>query len=276
MRIVAVFGILFSSIVVIRCSFLTLRRDKCTKLPPMCYQLINSEYTRMYLPNILNQSRYEDVVKELKVWKPLLNTTVCNARHQLKYFLCFTYAPVCVADHFIYTCQSFCRRLRDSCDPIMRSLNYSWPPFFDCNDEKKFRNNSTTMCISDAMLGLKQEECSCRRSYTRRALKSHICKSDFVISAWVPRHNRKGRYIHVKISRVFRQSSAYVRNVLQSPSTTLALFTAPKGCRCRRRLKQRSGRFLIIGRMESGRVLWVTALKKMQDRRMIRKIINKC
>lgn len=157
MRIVAVFGILFSSIVLIRCSFLTLRRDKCTKLPPMCYQLINSEYTRMYLPNILNQSRYEDVVKELKVWKPLLNTTVCNARHQLKYFLCFTYAPVCVADHFIYTCQSFCRRMRDSCDPIMRSLNYSWPPFFDCNDKKKFRNNSTTMCISDAMLGLKRK-----------------------------------------------------------------------------------------------------------------------
>ena len=131
----------------------TIRPDDCANVPPMCYKLISNKYTKMRLPNMLNHTRYEDVAADIKVWRPLLNSSKCNAANQLKYFLCFTYAPVCV-DKLISPCKSLCETVRDSCDPVMRQYNYSWPAFFNCNQQKKFHDDSSQMCINLKMLGI--------------------------------------------------------------------------------------------------------------------------
>ena len=131
------------------------KEDKCASVPAICGNLPSSNYTKMRLPNMFNHSRFEDVEKDIGIWLPLLPSTVCNAGDQLRYFLCFTYAPVCV-DKLISPCKSLCETVRDSCDPVMRqNSNYSWPSFFNCNQQRRFPDDSSQMCINLKMLGKK-------------------------------------------------------------------------------------------------------------------------
>lgn len=132
------------------------REYECTHVPPMCYKLISRKYIQMRLPNMLNQSRYSDIATALRVWQPLLNSRTCNAGDQLKYFLCFTYAPVCV-DTLISPCKSLCKAVRNSCDPVMRQHNYTWPVFFNCDQQTKFLNDNSQMCINLTMLSLRSK-----------------------------------------------------------------------------------------------------------------------
>ncbi len=133
-----------------------LKQDKCADVPPMCYQLVSPNYKKMRLPNMLNHTRDTDVIADLQLWEPLLNSSQCNAADQLKYFLCFTYAPVCV-DKLISPCKSLCETVRDSCDPVMRPYNRSWPAFFNCDQPNKFQDDSSQMCINLKMLGIKSK-----------------------------------------------------------------------------------------------------------------------
>lgn len=130
--------------------------NKCAPVPAMCNgSLPSSKYTTMLLPNMFNHSRFEDVQRDIEIWRPLLSSTVCNSGDQLRYFLCFTYAPVCV-DKLISPCKSLCETVRDSCDSVMRQYsNYSWPSFFNCDQRRRFPDDSSQMCINLNMLGKK-------------------------------------------------------------------------------------------------------------------------
>ena len=130
-------------------------KEKCVKLPEMCRKLSSSKYKSMRLPNMLNHTSSKSVESDINAWKPLLSSSECNAGDQLNYFLCFVYAPVCV-DTLISPCKSLCETVRDSCDPVMKkNSNYSWPAYFNCNEKKRFPEDSSLMCINMTMLGMK-------------------------------------------------------------------------------------------------------------------------
>lgn len=157
--------------VMIHCAFSSrLRSHYCVKVPEMCHKLISDNYTHMRLPNMLNHTRKEDVAGDLSLWNPLLQSKKCNAGNQLKYFLCFTYAPVCVEDttvnKLIPPCKSMCQSVRQSCEPVMKRHNYSWPQVFNCDQKYRFLDDETQMCISSRILAGIQKtntksECLC-------------------------------------------------------------------------------------------------------------------
>ena len=130
------------------------KEDNCYPVPKMCK---SENYTEMRLPNMFNHSRAKDVKRDIGIWQPLLQSPVCNSGGQLRYFLCFMYAPLCVLDNHegVKPCRSLCETVRDSCDPIMRQFsNYSWPSFFNCDQPRRFPV-ATPMCINPEMLGKK-------------------------------------------------------------------------------------------------------------------------
>ena len=248
---------------------------ECHVVPRMCQ--ISPSYKKMRLPNMFNDTRVKDVERTLEAWKPLFNSTTCNAGNQFKYFLCFTYAPVCV-QKLISPCKSLCETVRDSCDPVLRQYNHSWPSYFDCNQPKKFQDDSSQLCISLKMIGLANDACSCKGTYTKKTLKSLICSNDYVFSAWVRKHIKASNQIDVKPSRVFRRKPS-LHNLSRTNSVRLELTTTKKPCRCNKlRVKKKargSGRYLIIASNVSG-IMKVKAMKRMEDRQEIARIVRRC
>lgn len=152
-----------------------LQGGNCIKVPTMCHDLIKN-YTHMRLPNMLNQTRDTDVSADLNLWYPLLQSETCNAGNQLKYFLCFTYAPVCVDNDsvkkLIAPCRSVCQTVRYACEPVMRKNNYSWPEVFDCDKKHRFLDDASQMCISTMILN------SMKRMYIDVLVCMYVCNNN--------------------------------------------------------------------------------------------------
>ena len=134
------------------CSLSAVSPEGCVTVPDMCFKQTSENYTHMRLPNMLNHTRKDDVAADLGLWLPLLQSRECNKRNQLKFFLCLTYAPVCVdnksTNKFILPCKSMCESVRRSCEPIMRNHNYFWPKVFNCDQADRFFADQTEMCIN--------------------------------------------------------------------------------------------------------------------------------
>ena len=98
-----------------------------------------------------------------------------------------------------------------------------------------------------------------------------------MFSAWVTRKSRHNDRIEVKPSRIFLRKSSVVLNA--KGSVRLAVSHNENHCRCNRlRVKKRArggGRYLIIGDKVGGK-MEVTALKRMEDRHEITKMVKQC
>lgn len=120
------------------------RSPRCLKITdksaPLCVNL-SQGYNTMMLPNLLDHDTVQEVRQELAQWTPL----VASGCHQyLKHFLCSVYAPVCMMhDKPIKPCRSLCTTVRDSCEPLMKKHNYTWPPMLNCS---KYEQDD--VCIS--------------------------------------------------------------------------------------------------------------------------------
>lgn len=120
------------------------RSPRCYKITdktaPMCVNL-SQGYNEMMLPNLLDHDTPKEVRRELAQWTPL-QASGCHP--YLKHFLCSVYAPVCILDQPpIEPCRSLCSMVRNSCEPIMRMHNYTWPLMLNCS---KYKQNE--MCVS--------------------------------------------------------------------------------------------------------------------------------
>ena len=68
----------------------------------------------------------------MQQFKTLIDT---NCSHQLRFFLCSMFVPMCsekVSDP-IPSCQSVCFEARDSCRPVLQTVNLDWPPSLNCS-----------------------------------------------------------------------------------------------------------------------------------------------
>ena len=113
-------------------------RGHCQPVPKFCRNLTNGDsYTLMRLPNEFNNYHLNETVEAIRPWQQLVGR--CHSG--IKLFLCSIYAPICLHDKengmqvTIKLCKSFCLNVRDSCEPVMRNYNYSWPthPAFNCS-----------------------------------------------------------------------------------------------------------------------------------------------
>jgi len=126
-------------------------RGHCQPVPQFCRNLTNGNgYAMMRLPNEFNNYQLNETVEAIKPWRLLVGQ--CHAG--LKMFLCAIYAPICLDDVDketgepvkIKLCRSFCSRVRESCEPVMNSYNYSWPTHdaFNCSQYK-----DDLMCVRE-------------------------------------------------------------------------------------------------------------------------------
>lgn len=104
---------------------------------PLCANL-SLGYDRMMLPNFLRHDTAMEVRRELAQWSPLVGS---GCHPFLKHFLCSVFAPVCMPE-LIPPCRSLCSMVRNSCEPLMRRHNYTWPSMLDC---RKYPENN--MCV---------------------------------------------------------------------------------------------------------------------------------
>ena len=99
-----------------------------------------------------------------------------------------------------------------------------------------------------------------------------------VFSAWVTKHMKARKQIDVKPSRVFRPKAS-LHNLSRRKSVRLELTTTKKNCRCNRlRVKKKargSGRYLIIASNVGG-IMKVKAMKRMEDRQEIARMVRRC
>ncbi|XP_015754654.1 PREDICTED: secreted frizzled-related protein 1-like [Acropora digitifera] len=129
-------------------------RKKCQPVPPFCKNLADGGgYTeQMQLPNEFRHNSLREVADAILPWKMLVGH--CHAG--LRLFLCAIYAPMCVntminfepseKSSTVPVCKSFCSAVRDSCEPVMRQHNHSWPEHdaFNCS---KYVDD--LMCLSE-------------------------------------------------------------------------------------------------------------------------------
>lgn len=113
---------------------------RCLNVLPFCRNLTEAtNYSKMTVPNGLNQRTETEIMEGLRDWEPLVG----QCHHRLKLFLCGIFAPICIPvqigenEHVIpiRVCRSFCSTIRDSCEPVMQMHNHSWPDVdvFNCS-----------------------------------------------------------------------------------------------------------------------------------------------
>ncbi|XP_028399759.1 secreted frizzled-related protein 5-like [Dendronephthya gigantea] len=254
------------------------KQNEChLAIPRMCKGL-NGAYTKMRLPNMLNHTRRFDVLKDIDVWKPLLNSS-CNSGDQLTLFLCLTYAPVCIPKHRVPPCKSLCESVRNSCEPLMLQHNRSWPATFDCNERRKFYNDSSSsMCMNTRIFGSgKKIPCPCRMSH--KTLCNLISTSPFVFTASVKRVRARGKKDQIDVtifSRILRQMKG-VKKTLKSGALQRLHLSHKKKCSCKKLLikAKSSRRYLVVGK-KVGRKMIVDAIKLVKGPRVANSIFKKC
>lgn len=261
-----------------------LQGGNCIKVPTMCHDLIKN-YTHMRLPNMLNQTRDTDVSADLNLWYPLLQSETCNAGNQLKYFLCFTYAPVCVDNDsvkkLIAPCRSVCQTVRYACEPVMRKNNYSWPEVFDCDKKHRFLDDASQMCISTMILNSMKpsptapptvastashsDKCSCRKDYKGSRLRSLYCRSHLVTRGRLVGKNTvksgSGKVYKFHLNRVLRSTKGKKEDFVRK-TLSMTVFNDKPTCRCGKLLRSRNAKkhsranFFIMARREKQRGEW--------------------
>ncbi|XP_053323313.1 secreted frizzled-related protein 4 [Spea bombifrons] len=98
---------------------------------PMCKDM-PWNITRM--PNHLHHSTQENAILAIEQYQELVDTSCSPV---LSFYLCSMYAPICTLEFLhdpIKPCKSVCQRAKDSCEPIMKRYNHSWPENLACDD----------------------------------------------------------------------------------------------------------------------------------------------
>ncbi|XP_032219258.1 secreted frizzled-related protein 2 isoform X1 [Nematostella vectensis] len=126
-------------------SYSSYRAVKCFEISRekdlMCANLTRG-YNKIMLPNALGHDNLAEVRTQLVPWAPLVGS---GCSPHLKVFLCSVFMPVCVQQisYPVPPCHSLCTSVRDSCEPVMKIHNYSWPAMFDCSKYLK----DDMMCV---------------------------------------------------------------------------------------------------------------------------------
>lgn len=102
---------------------------RCVDIPQNLSLCHSIGYTRMRLPNLLDQETLDEVSQQSIFWLPLLASR-CNSNTRL--FLCSLFSPVCL-DQPVYPCRSLCESVRDDCEPRMAKYGFPWPGMFACD-----------------------------------------------------------------------------------------------------------------------------------------------
>lgn len=113
---------------------------------------INSSTCAALHPNYVTHFPHKNYIyQELAVLQfdsfQLLLQSNCSVN--LKPFLCFSHFPACVdsTEHsdlqLIYPCNHLCSQVRESCEPVLKHYNLSWPEHLNCDN---FPNKTEKFC----------------------------------------------------------------------------------------------------------------------------------
>ncbi|CAG9773188.1 unnamed protein product [Ceutorhynchus assimilis] len=103
---------------------------KCEQITiPMCLDI---KYNMTKMPNEFNHESQEQAGLEVHQFWPLVEIK-CSP--DLKFFLCSTYAPICLSEYSepLPPCRDMCRRAREGCEPIMTRYGLQWPERMKCD-----------------------------------------------------------------------------------------------------------------------------------------------
>ncbi|KAF7284958.1 frizzled 2 [Rhynchophorus ferrugineus] len=103
---------------------------KCEEITiPMC---LGIGYNMTRMPNELNHETQEEAGLEVHQFWPLVEI---KCSHDLKFFLCSMYAPICLPAYSpqLPPCRDLCRRAREGCEPIMKQYGFQWPERMECD-----------------------------------------------------------------------------------------------------------------------------------------------
>jgi len=118
------------------------KQMKCERITiPLCQKI---EYNLTYVPNMFDHPTQTDAALHAHQFWPLVRI---NCSPDLKLFICATHAPVCEVNYGkpLLPCRSFCERVRDACNPVIKTHGMSWPEYLDCT---KFpENTGETVCM---------------------------------------------------------------------------------------------------------------------------------
>ena len=115
---------------------------KCEKIRiPMCQSI---GYNLTYMPNMFNHDTQEEATLEIHQFWPLVEIK-CSP--DLKFFLCFMYAPKCQPNNTDEAppCRSICERARNCCGPLMRQYGFAWPKRMECKNFPELGGNKSCM-----------------------------------------------------------------------------------------------------------------------------------
>ena len=103
---------------------------KCEQVTiPICKQV---GYNLTYMPNKFGHKTQFDAGLVIHQFWPLVTI---NCSPHLIHLVCSLYAPMCdpIFGKEIVPCRSFCKEVRDACEPVMAKNSFSWPDNLRCS-----------------------------------------------------------------------------------------------------------------------------------------------
>ena len=108
--------------------------NRCERITiPLC---LNMRYNMTRMPNLVGHTNQKDATMQVHEFLPLVQI---GCSRFLTFFLCSLYAPMCTdmqqmgeETMVVPACRSMCLEVKSKCEPVLKRLDFVWPPALDC------------------------------------------------------------------------------------------------------------------------------------------------
>uniref|UniRef100_A0AAU7EBV9 SFRP1/2/5 protein n=1 Tax=Terebratalia transversa TaxID=34513 RepID=A0AAU7EBV9_TERTR len=231
-------------------------QPQCVVIPANLTLCHDIGYTKMRLPNLLDQDTLKEVTHQAQSWVHLIRR---QCHPDLKLFLCSLYSPVCL-DRFIWPCRSLCEAVKKDCEAPMMKWGYPWPEMARCD---KFPLDND-MCIQSIKGNTSADVCkACDQPDTIERILDGFCgpsstaapgkptavetSAEFVMKVKIRKFSFTGNYWKITTQKRKKDYLGSLKKKEKKGKLYIKANDISKVCGCNQLNNSRSTQYLIMG-----------------------------